>query len=88
LYATVSPSTGLFQVALPLAIVKVSAASPCGVTPRIATFEGMPSAPDLPAESSSKTWPRRLIDSRPMRVPSGAVQIQDSPCGPAVDWMT
>ena len=65
---------GLFQRAVPPLIVKVSAASPCGVTPRIVIADGMPSAPALPLESSSNTWPRRFMLSRPMRVPSAATQ--------------
>ena len=38
----------LFQLAVPPAMVKVSPASPCGVTPWMAMETGMPSAPDLP----------------------------------------
>ena len=74
--------------AVPPLIVKVSAASPCGVTPRIVRVDGMPSPPALPLESSSNTWPRRFMLSRPMRVPSAATQLQESPCLPPVDWMT
>ena len=44
--------------------------------------------PALPLESSSNTWPRRFMLSRPMRVPSAATQLQESPCLPPVDWMT
>jgi len=81
----VPASIGLFHAAVPRPMVKVSAASPCGVTPRMASVAGMPSAPALPLESSSNTWPRRLKLSRPMRVPSAATQIQESPCLPPVD---
>ena len=45
-------------------------------------------APFTAVESVSKTWPRRIRLSRPMRLPSAATQIQESPCLPPVDWMT
>src|SRR4030095_2699735 len=69
-------------------MAKVSPASPVGVTPRIAIVDGIPSGPGLPLESSSNTWPRRFMLSRPIRVPSAVTQVQESPCVPPVDWMT
>jgi len=59
-----------------------------GVTPRMVSAAGMRSAPGVPRESSSKTWPRKFMLSRPIRVPSAVTQIQESPCLPPVDWIT
>ena len=73
---------------MPAVMAKVSPASPVGVTPRIAIADGMASGPALPLESSSNTWPRRFMLSRPIRVPSAVTQLQESPCLPPVDWMT
>ncbi len=78
---------GLFQRAVPPVMLKVSPESPCGVNPRTVIAAGIPSGPALPLESSSNTWPRRFMLSRPMRVPSAASHIHDSPCRPPVDWM-
>src|SRR5437868_9238176 len=46
---------------------------------------GRPPVPDFSAESSSNTWPRRFMLSRPIQAPSDVRQIQLSPCFPPVE---
>ena len=56
--------------------------------PRITTCDGIPSVPVRSVSSVSNVRPRRRIDSRSARRPSGILHIYSSPCLPAVERTT